>query len=389
MSIRDDIIASRIPAPAFIAMGMFWGVFGAYVPWIKAQAGLNDADFGLALLFGAAGAVGAMWIAPKVDRGLGAYAMVGGAVAMVAAFILPGLANSWAFFALAMLLAMGTSGLLDVIMNARLSGIEVEAGRSLMNLNHALYSFSYGVAAIGAGLMREAGIPPIVCFALIGLGTLIVTPGLRHEDKISNSDEAGTRHGFGLSKPLLICAGLVTLIGFMAEQATEGWSALHLERSLGVGAAEGAMGPAILGFTMGIGRLTGQVLTRFVSEGRALQGAGALAALGAVLAAWAPTPALVYMGFAVIGFGVSITAPMTLVWIAKTLPAGQRSLAISRVVLVGYTGFFIGPPLMGFLAQAFGLPMAFTILGALLALIAIVLVPALRFFARGGQPVQT
>jgi len=149
------------------------------------------------------------------------------------------------------------------------------------------------------------------------------------------------------------------------------------------------MGPAILGFTMGIGRLTGQVLTRFVSEGRALQGAGALAALGAVLAAWAPTPALVYLGFAVIGFGVSITAPMTLVWIAKTLPAGQRSLAISRVVLVGYTGFFIGPPLMGFLAQAFGLPMAFTILGALLALIAIVLVPALRFFARGGQPVQT
>ncbi len=389
MSLRDDLYASRIPARAFVAMGLYWGAFGAYAPWIKAQAGLNDADFGLGLLFGAAGACGAMWLAPKVDRACGAQAMRICAVAVVLAFIVPGLAGSWGVFAIAMTLAMGTSGLLDVIMNTRLSGIETSSGRSLMNLNHALFSFAYGASALCAGLLREAGVAPLVCFGMIGVMTLVLALGLYHVEEGEAEDATNPAAGLGVPKALLICAGGITLVGFMAEQATEGWSALHLERSLGVGAAEGAMGPAILGLTMGLGRLTGQVLTRWMSEGRALQGAGALAAIGAISAAWAPTQTLAYAGFAVLGFGVSIIAPMTLAWIGKAVSAGQRSLAISRVVLVGYTGFFLGPPMMGFLAQAFGLPMAFTILGLLLGLISVLLVPVLRVLLRGRTAVRS
>jgi hypothetical protein len=48
------------------------------------------------------------------------------------------------------------------------------------------------------------------------------------------------------------------LVAFLVENAMEGWSALHIERTLGGGAAEGAFGPAILGLTMGIGRLSGR-----------------------------------------------------------------------------------------------------------------------------------
>ena len=51
----------------------------------------------------------------------------------------------------------------------------------------------------------------------------------------------------------LVLIGIVIAIAFMREQAAEGWSALHLERSLNVCAALSAMGPAILGLTMGVG----------------------------------------------------------------------------------------------------------------------------------------
>ena len=54
---------------------------------------------------------------------------------------------------------------------------------------------------------------------------------------------------------LVWVGGLVVLAAFLGEAATEGWSALHVERTLGGRASEGAMGPALLGFGMAVGRL--------------------------------------------------------------------------------------------------------------------------------------
>ena len=48
------------------------------------------------------------------------------------------------------------------------------------------------------------------------------------------------------------------------------------------------------------------------------------------------------------------------------------------MVFVSYSGFFLGPPALGLLAQLFGLPTAFTVLAGLLAMIALVLVPWMR-----------
>ena len=47
----------------------------------------------------------------------------------------------------------------------------------------------------------------------------------------------------------------------MTEATVETWSALHIERSLQGRAAEGAMGPAMLGLTMAIGRFSGQAVS--------------------------------------------------------------------------------------------------------------------------------
>ena len=376
MDLRKDIAASWVPLKAFVLMGLFWGAFGAYVPEIKAQAGLSDGQFGLALLCGAFGGLAAMWAAPRVDRGWGGWAMVGAAGLLIASFALPGLAQNWPMFAVAMLACMGTSGLLDVVMNVRLSGIEAESGRPLMNLNHAVYSFAYGGAALIAGLARENGVSAQVFFMCVCALSLGLATGLYHvsTDRSAEDKSAETR----LPVLLIALAGIAAAIGFVAEQATDNWSALHLERSYGGSAAEGALGPAMLGFTMGLGRMWGQVVLARLSEGRVLRLAALVSAAGTVLAAWAPSKGLAILGFAVLGLGVSVVAPMVLAWVGKTVAAKTRPMAISRVVFVSYSGFFLGPPALGLLAQMFGLPIAFTVLAGLLALIAVVLVPGMR-----------
>lgn len=372
----SDIRLSRAPAAGFITVGLFWGSFAGLVPDLKAAIGASDGVFGLSMFFAAFGAVAAMWLAPRVDAKLGARAMQGAALAMALAFLLPGLAAGPVFFTLAMFLASAGSGSLDVIMNTRVSGIEAEVKRSLMNLNHALFSFAYAGAALSAGAFREAGLGPAVVFAAVLVVALMLLPSMFHRP----AEIATTEGSLTLSaRPALIyLGGGVILIAFLSEQATEAWSAIHLERGLGGSAAQGALGPAILGLTMGIGRMSGQFVAAHVRETTVLQIAAVIAATGIAIAASADSLNAAYFGFAVLGLGVSVIAPMAYSAVGKRVSDRERVHVITRISVIGYMGFFIGPPLMGGLSELFGLTVSFYAVALILLCVSIVLAPNLR-----------
>ena len=316
-----------------------------------------------------------MWLAPRVDRTLGVRAMQISALVMAASFILPGLAGGIAAFTAAMLIASGASMTMDVVMNTRVSQVEARIGRSLMNLNHGIFSLVYACAALCAGLFREAGFGPLTVFSIMACLTGVMVFGMRSAQAPHSKDDPVQRIE---QHALALIGGAIILIAFLAEQSTEAWSALLLERELGGSPAQGALGPAILGLTMGIGRISGQlVLTRF-SETRVIQVAALIAALGLFIAANADGLVQAYLGFAILGTGVSVTAPMAYSAIGKRVSDAQRTVMITRVSIIGYMGFFIGPPLMGGLSEAFGLHVSFLAVSAILLIAAAVLAPALR-----------
>ena len=371
-----DVRLSRAPAMGFMVVGLYWGSFAALVPDLKAAIGASDGAFGLSMFFAALGAVAAMWLAPRVDAGLGARAMQGCAIALGLAFLLPGLASGLVFFTIGMLLASAASGSLDVIMNLRISAIEARSGRSLMNLNHALFSFAYAGAAIVAGMFREAGYAPLTVFTLILAVTLVMTAMMYHILAPAEEDESAANAR--LKTGLVVLGGFIILIAFLTEQATEAWSALHLERGLGGSAAQGALGPAILGLTMGVGRLSGQFIAEKARETLVLQIAAVVAAFGLVVAASASSLTIAYAGFAVLGLGVSVMAPMAYSAVGKRVSNKNRAVVITRISVIGYTGFFIGPPLMGGVSEMFSLSVSFYSVAGLLLLVSVFLAPQLR-----------
>ena len=356
MSILNALSVSRRPAAAFVVIGMFWGCFAAYVPVIKDQLGASDALFGTLLLGSATGLVSAMWLAPRADRILGARGMQVGAVALAVAWLLPGqVMNPW-LFAVSMAFVGLCSGLLDVIMNARVSELEAKHNRPLMNVNHAMFSVAYVVGAVLVSFTREAGLPPMPVFAGFGVVALLMLPLMRMEVTYVAADE-GYAGRYPLW-PIALC-GAIVLVAFMSEATVEAWSALHVERTLGGGAAEGALGPAMLGLTMAIGRFSGQAVAERMREVTILLGASVMAATGAVIAALAPTPVVAYFGFGVLGLGVSVIGPIGLALVGKLVAPHLRTEAISRTAVIGFSGFFFAPMLMGLMSEAFGLRMAF------------------------------
>jgi MFS family permease len=290
--------------------------------------------------------------------------------------LVTGLSSDLGAFALGMTLAAVGSGIVDVLVNVRVSEAEERAGRPLMNLNHAIYSFAYAGAALMTGALREAVWSPGQIFGLLLLIVLLLCwvmlegrrpPAVPHPPLASGA----------MPHRLVLLTGLLVLVAFLTESSAEGWSALHLERTLGGGPAEGALGPAILGLTMGIGRLAGHFLSRQLPDIKLMAAAALVSAGGLVLAGAAPTLWVAYLGFGFGGLGVSVLAPLALALIGRKVPAQARLAAISRASVMGYGAFFLGPPLMGLTSEAFGLRTGFFLVAGLLVVAALVLVPAL------------
>jgi hypothetical protein len=255
------------------------------------------------------------------------------------------------------------SGLSDVIMNARVSELEAATGRPLMNANHGVFSLAYAISALFTGFAREAGFSPPATFACVSLVALVLVWFARMEPV--EMDEGADAGGKFPVLTVILC-GAVVLIAFMSEAATEAWSALHVERTLNGGAAEGALGPTMLGLTMAVGRFGGQAVSERLSDLRVIFWATLMAASGAIVAAAAPVPLVAYVGFGVLGLGVSVIGPLGLALVGRMVPARVRTTAISRAAVIGFMGFFVAPAMMGNISEFFGLRAAFASIAVML-----------------------
>lgn len=378
MSIRTAFRLSHAPIAGLMAVGIFWGGFAAYIPDFKVRIGASDAELGLALIGSAAGGMVAMYLAPRLTQALGRMMLPVAALLLAIALAYPLLAGSVPAFALA-LAGMGASvSMLDIGSNMRLSDLEERHGLHLMNLNHAMFSFAFAGAALAASLARRSGWPPEWLFPFLAVGILLlILPMIERAGwHVAPAAPDGAGHD-GLWGAVLPVAAILFL-AFVCENATDSWSALHIERTLGGPAGDGGFGPMMLGLTMGIGRLSGQFAAQRLGEAGLIFWSAVVGVLGAIAIAAAPTPLMAILGVGLMGLGVAVVVPSANSILGKMVRPDQRGYAISRAWMIGFTGFFIGPTLMGQVAEWAGLRAAFAGVAVLMA----VMLPIARAVGR-------
>ncbi len=97
-------------------------------------------------------------------------------------------------------------------------------------------------------------------------------------------------------------------------------------------------------------------------------------ALGALLLVGEAVPAVV--GFTLCGLGIANAVPLLFSAAGRIEPP---SPSLAAAFTLGYTGFIVGPPVIGFLADQFGLPRTLSLL----------LLAALAVAALGGRATAT
>lgn len=364
MSYSATLVAARPALASFAAMGIVWGCFAATLPDIKVMLAVDEAGLGLLMLGAPIAAVAAMLVAPATGVMLGRFALPLASVAMALAFILPGqapLAGGMMLvaFVVGMAACGATTGTLDVLMNARVAAMENARGHSLMNLCHAAYSLGYAASALLSGALRGAAWPPGQVMLTAALIALVL--GLLSFERDGAIDGLG-RPKDGSSAALgraTMIGGAIVMIAFLSENAAESWSALHIEQTLGGSPAQGAFGPAAMALTMAVARLGGQSIIARVSPLRLLTYGAVIAGIGALIAAAAVNPAMAYAGFIVLGIGASVVAPTAFTLVGQMARPEARARSVARATLLGYCGYFFGPPMIGVIAASFGLRAAF------------------------------
>jgi MFS family permease len=362
-----DLLSSKAKTLlGFTALGLFWGAWAAVLPDVQRGVGASKGALGVALLFVAVGSVPAMMFisGPAVER-FGGRAVAWACAAFAVAAALPGLATSLPVLAAALVFTGAASGVLDVGINAQAARIEGETGRRLMPLAHGLYSTGVLAGAVAGGLARNAGSSrePI----LVAVGVLIAFTAVvlgQHPDP----PLTGTARRARLERALVLI-GLLGAAAFVVEGAIENWSAIFLERQLDAEPAVSGLGPGVFGASMAAGRFLGQAAGRLSDRVLLASGASAAAA-GCAVVASAPNSPVALAGFALAGGGISLNAPV--IFGAAGRRRCDAAAAVATVTTLAYLGFFIGPPLLGGLAQAAGLRIAFAFLTVVAAAVAIV-----------------
>jgi hypothetical protein len=266
----------------------------------------------------------------------------------------------WAL-ALCLIVFGAANGACDVAMNAHGVAVEKALGRPIMSSLHAGWSFGGLAGAGGAALGGVAGIDARLEAALAALAVMaLAAPAARRLGSASTA-EPGPAPKLGLPPRGVLLLGALCFLILVTEGAMGDWSGIYLREE--AGAARGVAALGFAGFSLGMaaGRIGGDALAHRLGSTTVLRAGAALVvvALGSLLAAGQAAVAVV--GFTLVGLGVANAVP--LLFSAAGRVRGMASApALAAVFTMGYTGFIVGPPVIGVLADAIGLPVALALL---------------------------
>jgi MFS family permease len=349
-------------AAVFFLHGLCFSSWGSRIPAIQQKLGLSDSHLGTVLFALPVGLILSMPLSSWVVARFGSRNVLAFSIAFYGALLaILGLAATSIQLALELLLFGLASNMVNISVNTQAVAVERNYGKSIMASFHGLWSLAgFTGAAIGT-VMIGLRIPPFRHFLLI-LVVVWIGIALSFQWLIIDGRTEGPREPvFVIPEKTLLQLGLIAFCSMTCEGAMFDWSGVYFKK---VVLAEGAW--VGVGYTAFMSTMAG---TRFIADRfvglyglrRILQFSGSLAALGLSVAVIFPSLWTAAIGFLMVGAGVSAVIPLVFGAAGKSKNMSPSS-AIAAVSTIGFIGFLIGPPLIGWIAGASSLRVSFAVI---------------------------
>lgn len=364
---------------AFFVYSFCMGSLYPRLPAIQQALGVGEGALGLALIGAALGTLISLTFAGPIIERIGYRRSLLTALPLLSVFYaLAVWANSPLMLFLLLLPVGVTIGVIEIIVNLEADRVEHAIGRRIMNRAHAFWSFGFFGAGLVGALVAQTGLSPqlhlLIMVPIICVATALVL-GQFHpaEHRTGGSTEPGPR--FARPTGAIVLLVSVTLSAMIMEGASIDWSAIYM-RNIFVSE------PFVAGFAVALGA-GAQALARFFADGFVERYSPVAVArtllsvlgVGTLLVFFAQQPIFAMVGFFLMGIGTSAIFPLAMSAAAQRTdrPAAVNVAALAQI---SFVAFLLGPPLLGYVAEHFGIRWTFG-LGLPLILLSIISAGAL------------
>lgn len=339
----------------FFCQGIAFASWASRIPIIKAHLNLSEGQLGTILLMLPVGQLATMALSGKLVTKYGS-AKVLRIVPIAYALVLCSIAfaqNAWQLGCILFLFGV-TGNMCNISVNTQGVATEQIFKKSIMTSFHGAWSIAgftgalVGLLTMNLGLNTLSHFLIILCF-VIG-NTLInqryLVPG--------KSPQKEKRSFFSRPEGSLLQLGIIGFFSMATEGAMFDWSGVYFKEIVQAPEKLVVVGYASFMIMMATGRFVGDAVIRKLGRKRTLQYSGLLMFIGMMTSVVFPEFTICTLAFMLVGIGVACNVPSiySIAGQNKNVPSG---VALAMVSSISYLGFLMGPPLIGYIAEAFSL----------------------------------
>ena len=360
---------------AFIINGTTAGAFYARVPDFKRELGVTNSALGFALLCIALGVLIGLGFSGRQSAKRGSAPVTHYAsYALGLSLLLVGPVLNYVTLCLAFVIFGACLSTQDVAMNSHAIVLEHEADKRYMSTFHAMFSAGALFGGVLGGFLAQQNKSIMWQCAFITMLIFIANFSVRNMFLPADLDKHPFEGKKKIKRPkLFLIVGLLGTCAAIGEGSAGDWGAILARDTFDATPFVSTLPYICFSAAMVIGRLFGDRAASKYGPMNLIVGGGLIAGVGLASGLLIGGIGGVIFGWLSAGIGLSIVIPMLFSQageIAKTRFEGQfaPSEGVAMVSGIAYFGFLVGPPTLGFLADAIGLRWAMLV-PAILALI--------------------
>ncbi|ASU32965.1 MFS transporter [Mucilaginibacter xinganensis] len=355
----------------YFISGFGYSSWASRIPTIKHALNLNEAQLGTVLF---ALPVGLMLTMPVTNLLLSKYSsrrvMLFGSVFLSVLLALIGITNSMLQLIIVLFFFGSARNLLTLSINTQGVAVQQLYSKSIMATFHGIWSLAgFAGAAVGY-LMVYFNIGVTWHFLFVSIALFIVTLYFIR-DTIDQKPVAQSRKPvFSLPDSYLIKFSLICFASMACENAMYDWSAIYFQKAVHAEKATATAAFVVYMVAMTTGRFLGDRMVTSLGIKTVLRFSGIFIFCGLLLAVILPYTVTAMAGFILVGLGVSCVVPMIFSLAGKSTTMSS-SAALASISTIGYIGFLLVPPFVGYIAHASSIRWSFGIIAMFGAMIVI------------------
>lgn len=348
----------------YFAMGLCSATWASRIPDLKTTLQLSESDLGTILFAIPLGQLLAMPFSGRLVAKYGSHRVI--LIVMVLyAFMMTniGLATSAWQLSLVLFIFGVFGNMTNISVNTQ--GVYAEGlyKRTIMSSFHGAWSTAGFTGALIGLAMLALGLSPYIHFIIVfGIVLTIMALNFKFLIKAKLKRQPEKKQLFTRPDSTLIWLGVIGFCCMASEGVMFDWSGVYFKD---VVLAPGPL--VIIGYTsfmimMATGRFIGDRLIFKFGRKKVMQISGVMISAGLFTAVLLPYLIPSTLAFMLVGLGVSTIVP-TVYSVAGKNQSVSPGEALTIVSSVSFLGFLMGPPIIGYIAEAFGLKFSFAFIG--------------------------